>query len=218
MKKLLLFLFAGMSLHGATRSLIELTELNTRNNERLFHNGSNFVVQHDTGKTQEIPSYALNKEIRNHDINSLLSLQQHGYFDLQRSVEGNEYRLDFKPRLKAGGPKLAAFVNFVSRAVLNGVVWLFVGRTAERVATRGGNFGPTIRTTAQLAMRNIPGMVPGTTESMIVMSNMPRADQILDAAAPVASMVIASNPAATTACIEAVVNGLTAVALLLPTP
>jgi hypothetical protein len=100
MKRLLLSLIMGMSLNAAS-SLVELTS-RPSSPDRLFHDGSSFVVQR-MGVTQQVPAYAVEREIRSYDVATLLKLQEHGYFDVQRSVEGNEYRIEFQPVLKAGG-------------------------------------------------------------------------------------------------------------------
>lgn len=101
MKRLLLSLLVGMSLNAASSNLVELIS-RPSSPDKLFHNGSSFVVQR-MGVTHEVPSYAINRDIRSHDIATLIKLQEHGYFDVQRSVEGNEYRIEFQPVLKAGG-------------------------------------------------------------------------------------------------------------------
>lgn len=112
MKRLLLSLIIGMSLHEASvyaaatadkaSKIVEFTEVQSLSNDRLFHDGSSFMVQR-LGKTHQVPVYNVNRDIRSQDIATLVKLQEHGYFDVQRSVEGNEVRINFQPRLKAGG-------------------------------------------------------------------------------------------------------------------
>lgn len=119
MKIQLLCLFSFVSLQASSSEMIELTSVRTPCNEKLFHHDGNFMIQRE-GKSQVIPSYAVNRDIRSHDIAALLSLQQHGYFDLQRSVEGNEYRIEFQPRLNGGG-RLAGFAAYyLTKAIIYG--------------------------------------------------------------------------------------------------
>jgi hypothetical protein len=122
MKRLLLSLIMGMSLNAAS-SIVEFTEVQSPYNDRLFHDGSSFMIQR-MGKTHEIPSYNVNRDIRSYDMAALVKLQEHGYFDIQSSVEGNEHRIDFKPRLKAGGP-IGASIGVAIGSALTGLgAWL----------------------------------------------------------------------------------------------
>ncbi len=101
MKRLLLSLIIGMSLNAASSSLVELTS-RPKSPDRLFHDGNSFIVQR-MGTTYEVPSYTVDREIRNHDVATLLKLQEHGYFDVQRSINGEDYRIEFKPKTVGGG-------------------------------------------------------------------------------------------------------------------
>lgn len=99
MKRLLLSLIMAMSMQAS--SLVELVS-RPNSPDRLFHDGSSFMIQR-MGITHEVPSYAIDRDIRSHDIATLLTLQQNGYFNVQRSVNGEVHRVEFMPVLKGGG-------------------------------------------------------------------------------------------------------------------
>ena len=113
MKRLLLSLIIGMSVQAS--SLVELIS-RPQSPDRLFHDGNSFVVQR-MGQTHEIPSYTVDRSIRHHDIATLLKLQENGYFDVQRSINGEDYRIEFKPRTVGGGV-VGAWLGFWAGHIL----------------------------------------------------------------------------------------------------
>lgn len=122
MKRLLLSLMVGVSFNAAASSMVELVS-RPNSPDRLFHDGSSFMVQR-MGVTHEVPSYAVERDIRSHDIATLLTLQQHGYFDVLRTVNGEVHRVEFMPVLKGGGPVGAAIGVAIGGAITGIGAWL----------------------------------------------------------------------------------------------
>lgn len=161
MKRLLLSLLVGMSLNAAS-SLVELPSLAHRP-ARLFHDGDSFMVQH-MGRTHQVANHDLDKELRGKDLAAIITMQRHGYFDVRPSVDGTQFSIEFKPRLKGGGV-VGAWLGFWAGHLLVtvpsyaaiGVISAFTGPAAPATfATLSVYAAPAI-----LATANVVGISAG---------------------------------------------------------
>lgn len=85
----------------------------------LYHSKKGFTVSKDN-KNHDVKPYFVEKTLRSLNKKQLDALQKHGYIEVNQMNDG-EYSLKMKMRGKGGGPALAQFAFWMTRAIGYGV-------------------------------------------------------------------------------------------------
>lgn len=225
---LLLTLLWSMSVHGAFR-IVEQCYIPERLGRcALAHNGDDFQVLTDT-EIRNVHRYDIPEPLRDMSQERIFEFLQKGY--LRVSKAGDDYRLSYHPRLRGGGPVLAAIVYGTTKAVCYGAIAggiimsiRQVGKKAKAKSSKGEAISTAIKAgTVVLELGVGGGNV--ANHGVTVVSEALQCSKVgreIAQASATSALMVASESAIgggkVVVAIEAAATYLSAWALTLPTP